>query len=369
MFDLKNKYTNISAFEIFDKYLYVLSGKSSKEKNVKCIIDNIENELISNKTVFSIKVCCNDLWVISSGKTIGFTNQIFQKEYLNFIYKKSVEIRTSQYLFERISGNGEREFCLLDISDDKIIWEIGMSSTLFFSDQENLILIQFGENIEKKRIICFSYSKKKKVWVFDLTNLLQSQISNGKISGINWEVKKIVGVADYKIWIALNHHTVTALDIETGKLIYQLSDIASFKSEWLPSAIPMPEAIILDEKQNILIGLAWEFYWEIDPTSGGITFFDLTKEFTQLQIRNDLNHYVLDDEHIYFASRNESKLGAFNRVTKKIDWQYTLEGQGEIMEIPLIKEIKGNHKILAALDLAGTLHFFRKNYQQKKLVS
>ena len=50
MFDFKNKYTNIAAFEIFDNYLYILSGKSSKERNVKCIIDNIVNELILNKT-------------------------------------------------------------------------------------------------------------------------------------------------------------------------------------------------------------------------------------------------------------------------------------------------------------------------------
>ncbi|AWH74571.1 hypothetical protein DCS32_10510 [Dokdonia sp. Dokd-P16] len=131
-----------------------------------------------------------------------------------------------------------------------------------------------------------------------------------------------------------------------------------FKSDWLPSSIPLPEPTILDTKNNILIGFAWEFYWEIDAITGKITFLDLTSYFKELNIRNDLNHFVLSKNHIFFSSRN-GKLGGLNRTTFKVDWIYNFD-ETALGETPIIQKIKGNELYLGALDLGGTLHIFEK---------
>jgi hypothetical protein len=88
--------------------------------------------------------------------------------------------------------------------------------------------------------------------------------------------------------------------------------------------------------------------------------WDLKDYMEGLKIRNDLVlNYILDGELIYFASRYDSKLGAFHIPTKKIVWQYEFQAN-EKGEIPKINTIKGNGNLLGALDMSGTLYIFKK---------
>lgn len=203
---------------------------------------------------------------------------------------------------------------------------------------------------DKNQIILKNLENPNPLWHFNIQNIPNQQP--------DWEVKKIIGVLENKLWVALNHHTIVALDIQTGALLHQLRDISHFQCAWLPSAIPEPEATQIDEKNNKLIGFMWEFYWEINPTNGEIQFWDLSEEFLSQKIRNDISKFVLTDEKIYFASHFDSKIASFDIKTKKIEWFYHFEKENE--KTPRIMEIQGNDQKIGALSSAGTLYIFEK---------
>ncbi|MBO0590854.1 PQQ-like beta-propeller repeat protein [Cellulophaga sp. E16_2] len=175
-----------------------------------------------------------------------------------------------------------------------------------------------------------------------------------------WEVKKFIGVLDNKLWIALNHHTIISLDIATGQLKQQISSIPDFNSEWLPSAIPSPESMIITAENNKLFGFMWEFYWEINPKNGLIEFTDLTNYLKEYNIRNDNPNYVLVGDIIYFISQHVSAIGGFNRKTKKLNWHFKFQANKD-GQFPKLKGIKGNEQMLGALDLDGNLYVFENN--------
>ena len=65
---------------------------------------------------------------------------------------------------------------------------------------------------------------------------------------------------------------------------------------------------------------------------------------------------MLTDNKIYFASHFNSKIGALNRVAKKLIWEYDF--QKEEGTEPRIMELQGNENLLGALSSQGTLYIF-----------
>lgn len=100
----------------------------------------------------------------------------------------------------------------------------------------------------------------------------------------------------------------------------------------------------------------WEFYWEINPTNGAIQLYDLTNEFSCKKIRSDIANFVLTDSKIYFASHFDSKIGALDRATKELTWQYDFKKEEDAE--PRIMELQGNENLLGALSSQGTLYIF-----------
>lgn len=209
-------------------------------------------------------------------------------------------------------------------------------------------------------IVCRNLKDGKIFWEFDLQSIPNNPHDDEYNKEANWEVKKFIGVLENKLWIALNHHTIIALDIESGALHHQLHDIPSFKCDWLPSAIPLSESTVIDEKNNKLIGFMWEFYWEINPQNGEITLLDFTDSFLAQKVRNDLQDFVLTDTHIYFASHHDIKVAAFNRQTKQIDWFHEFEDDGNGYQ-SRISKIDGNDEKLGVLTQGKVLYIFVKD--------
>ena len=67
---------------------------------------------------------------------------------------------------------------------------------------------------------------------------------------------------------------------------------------------------------------------------------------------------MLTDSKIYFASHFDSKIGALDRVTKKLTWEYDFQKkEGEELRI---MELQGNENLLGALSSQGTLYIFER---------
>ena len=100
----------------------------------------------------------------------------------------------------------------------------------------------------------------------------------------------------------------------------------------------------------------WELYWEINPTNGAIQLYDLTNELCIKKIRSDIANFVLTDSKIYFASHFDSKIGALDRVSKKLTWEYDFKREEDAE--PRIMELQGNENQLGALSSQGILYIF-----------
>ena len=67
---------------------------------------------------------------------------------------------------------------------------------------------------------------------------------------------------------------------------------------------------------------------------------------------------MLTDSKIYFASHFNSKIGALDRVTKNLIWEYDFKKE-EGAE-PRIMELQGNENLLGALSSQVTLYIFER---------
>ncbi|WP_254050313.1 hypothetical protein [Myroides sp. N17-2] len=297
----------------------------------------------------------DDFWGIHYSDSIinVFTNRSFNLLYdyegnllssyekINFYYILS---KDDFIYYDRVDKRTKRKD--IKLYDGKIDLSYLKDNLFFFIDKE---LLRFC-NIQDGSIY----------WQYDISSIANNPHNDVYNKAAEWKVKKFIGVIADKLWIALNHHTIIALDIKTGQLVHRIDCIDGFKCGWLPSAIPLPEATVIDEKNNVLIGFMWEFYWEINPIDGTLTFIDLTEELKLVAIRNDLAEFVLTEDSIYFASHpSESKIGLLDRKSKKVTWSYefkTEEGEREVR----IMQLQGNEEKIGALSSAKTLYIFEK---------
>ena len=67
---------------------------------------------------------------------------------------------------------------------------------------------------------------------------------------------------------------------------------------------------------------------------------------------------MLTDSKIYFASHFDSKIGALDKITKNLTWEYDLKKKEDAE--PRIMELQGNENLLGALSSQGTLYIFER---------
>lgn len=344
MYKLNNRIENSTLMKLCGKFL------SYKDKESKRLVfDDIIIDI--NPLDWYYNISYNYL-IIQDYDWNSIIYDIKNSDIIKKEYNLAIPTHSDKYIVATVDS----AFVILNSENFEIISELNTNETSFkFSYFENDVIFF------SKETILYSYYIKdgNLLWQYDLSQLKNNPYDDNYERNAGWKIKKIIGVLENKLWIALNHHTIIALDIETGDLVYQIHDIPDFKCEWLPSAIPLSEATVVNEKIGKLIGFMWEFYWEIDPSNGVVQFWDLTDKLLPQEIRNDLSQYVLTDKYIYFASHFASKVGALNRKTKEIDWSYTFDKNENGLE-PRIMNIQGNDNTLGALSSKGELYIFEK---------
>ena len=258
------------------------------------------------------------------------------------------------------SDENIRKYIIFDYSTQKILFEttawIGRDiiEDYIFSDYQGLISAR-------------KITSEQLLWQYNLTQLNPPVEKQSLNEDQDWKVKKFIGILESKLWIALNNYTLIGLDLQSGKLIHQLSDIPGFEYPY-GSIIPEPAAIHVDKKRKILFGLAWEYYWEIDPNTGYVTMYDLYDYFLSLRLRNDLPMHIVfleEESRLFFASRFDdlrfdSQLACFDLISKKIIWRYKFEPDDE-GRIPQPNNLKGNREKIGVLDKKNTLYIFEKS--------
>lgn len=341
MFLFKKRIAGVKHFCVSKKNkIYYAIGIRASEREVY-----FEGERIMDKTkVYSLTPSDKGVFVNVKNGAYLFDDQKCENTFLGKLFKGELDGRE---VFEEVRNNVPYLTFEGNCGND-----IVESSALLLLCGKRGYKVLFDEDLSMIGLSMFTASGQQ--WVFKMSELK----GEGDI-----RVRRILGELEGQVWIALNKHIIIALEIETGVLTKHVSSISGFICNWLPSSIPAPEAMEVDAQRACLVGCMWEFYWEVNPVSGEISFFDLTDYFKKEKIRNDKPAYVLGNNHIYFISKDESKIGALNVETKRLDWSHSFEKDANGF-VPEIVEIKGNDDLLGALDRNGVLHVFEK---KKKL--
>ena len=128
----------------------------------------------------------------------------------------------------------------------------------------------------------------------------------------------------------------------------------------LPSAIPDPYGMIINSFKGKIIGFMFEFYWEINCSTGEIELTDLTDQFKDAEIRCTRPDFAYDGKLIYFLQDTPGKIGVFDTENKELVYQYRFEEMYNRELMPL--EIKYYNKNLYVLDSQKNLHVFETKF-------
>ncbi len=347
-------------------------------KEVKKYCINKMNDFVywsNNKIFFNEKKIIEDK--ISNinlyNKTLIYNVNFQYVFYYNLITKKNYKLKEVDGFSQFVNDN---LILIVKNSDDYLKQYISLFD-LQNKQKKWTIETYFGNGIIqdnhlyatciKKRICKIDLNHPEQpLWQFELSQLAPPKIYSyirGLSDKEDFKVEKIIGILENKVWVALNNYTLIALDVKTGKLMFQLSEIPGFDYNY-GNIIPAPKSMKIDKERNLLYGLAWEYYWEIDPKTGEIQMWNLYDYFVKLKLRNDLIlYYVKINNILYFASRPgglyESQIAGFDIITKKIVWQHKFNRENYGHTI-LINDVKGNDKMLAILDMGRNLYIFEK---------
>ncbi|WP_221405678.1 hypothetical protein [Dysgonomonas massiliensis] len=337
---LKSKIENVENFDYISNYAIQSNNVFSLNNPLDCFKIEDAQSVQSFKNMILVLDSLNKPYFIQDGKIDRSLYDSFSISTIKFPY----------IMFYKKTS--PRAYGIYNVELDQVLFEThewlgrDIFGKYIFGEYQNIITSR-------------SLLSGEILWEFDLSTIGDNPHDDNYDTDADWKIKKIIGVADNKIWLALNHHTIISIDVITGELIHRIHDVPGFSSEWLPQAIPLPEATVIDEQNNKLVGFMWEFYWEIDPQSGVVFFSDLTDNFKNKEIRNDVQRFVLTDKYIHFASHFASKMASLDRATKEIVWQYEFQNNDDGLE-PRIMNIQGNDNMLGALSSKGTLYMFEK---------
>jgi outer membrane protein assembly factor BamB len=180
------------------------------------------------------------------------------------------------------------------------------------------------------------------------------------------EIVRIIGEYNNILWIVLNSGRLLGLEVETGKLKYDLIKPINFIEEI--DGFDVALWAMIDIEKGQIFGIKKHCYFEIDLKNSqeSYYFYDISETCQQHQIEADYPSYELvwEGDEI-FIGKNElhydkhpCNVGIFNRITKQITWT-SRELKNENIFKGISKIEYANNKLFV-LDRESTLHIFER---------
>lgn len=177
------------------------------------------------------------------------------------------------------------------------------------------------------------------------------------------DVHKICGVYDDVLWVLLTGDRVIGLNPDTGKVIRQFTSDNADCSDFLknnkkvPRYLPLGAAAFLPD-EGLMIGINEYGYCEVrldepQPTWRAYSVGSSFKDHGFLGIMKIRAH----GQFIYFAESMGSRIGAFDRMTRRVIWSDDLKNYNTDAGIAF--EIKATDKHLYVQDNKQNLYVFK----------
>jgi hypothetical protein len=332
-------------------------------RNNKIIYTNTNNQIFINDVNLEKKAYFFDLYqnqlVYDFKRNITFLDLDSHKE-KNITSKSIIKFDGKKYLL--LTSKSNQEYCELSCYDfltgnERIIektyyWGIGeiLNDTFYFYESNAL---------KSLSLLTGEYE-----WEVDLAEEL----------GTYDAISKIYGIVNECLWLVTQRGVLLGIKINDGTLIHHLNPDGYDTFQQYGTVQMQYFRSFFDEKQQILIGVYENRYWEIDLKADKPEL-----QITDIKVLNpsyfnnpsfiyEVYHLAApegiayDEQYIYFKDNEVSTVGVLNRQTKQIEWHdklYELPGRSYVM----IRDIQVAANKMYVLDEKGVLHIFEKEIQ------
>jgi outer membrane protein assembly factor BamB len=169
-------------------------------------------------------------------------------------------------------------------------------------------------------------------------------------------IYNIFGVHNGLIWFVTINGILLGLDVETGDVKIQGSDLKENKHPLKH----LPPYRQLDTIRGELIGFVDTRFARIRLNNCPMIqeYFDLSQTLKNYNIEADFGKIHIDKQYIYFCDTQEAKIGILNRDTLDVEWTYELDIEKKGISQILKMEVIGNRWYVH--DRYNTLHVFER---------
>lgn len=355
MYKIVEKLENVDSFKASDKYL---GFKLKENKRSLYLNGNIIDE--DNRGYFFYE---NSLCLQNGAKTTFLNLQTKERIEIPITFNGDNGHFENTYI-SSINSKQEDDFrwtsnyVMYQISPFKKLYELPhryYGSGYRFKNQ----YIQIQN--ESKALKSLSLLTGSYEWEVDLEEKL------GTYDGIS----KIYGLVNECLWSVTQRGVLLGININDGTLIHHLNFDGYDTFQQYGTVQMQYFRSLFDEKQQILVGLYENRYWEIDLKADKPAL-----QMTDIKVLNpsyfnnpsfiyEVYHLAApegiayDEHYIYFKDNEISTVGVLNRQTKQIEWHdklYELPGRSYVM----IRDIQVAANKMYVLDEKGVLHIYER---------
>ncbi|HMP25931.1 MAG TPA: hypothetical protein PKC76_17500 [Saprospiraceae bacterium] len=362
-------------------------------------------EVVEKKSnIKDFKLKHNSLMLRSDGFTqlLYFTNNNkvkYNKEFIDFgIWDKNIFflqinnrilLNSGELPYKVLAINNEHYIHVYHIGDDgytTILSELRDldkdNNKIFeyngpFRDElilSNFVIVStFNPPGLKQSILCTDiFNQKSKGWSVDLVEI-GAFYYGGKAQKADryhstGELRRIIGVANDILWIALTSGRLLGLLIKSGEIIHNISVPSSYPSNYKlkeeDEYLYFGEYMQLDKSGKILFGLRANWYWEIplnvDHPKDNFILYDIEDTMLLHEMRASMVGYEwsFDSDYIYFGDSQAAKIGVFDRFKREVVWSAQVEVKKE--GLGSLKKLEYADGKLYVLDRTNVLHIYER---------
>lgn len=338
MYKIVERISNVSGVKTYNEQVYY----------------TVEDQLIKGGDEIVSGVEGYSFWFINGGI------YCFDKDGCRFYYKGGV---VDEIKFPLFTGSvfSEKVFCKSQFvrRNRKWEWFLGVFDFNSMSLERELELKNFKVLFVENKIAVGKDFSGQLVGL-DLVNELY-------VWSIKFGVEKLLGVYKESLLFATENNTIILVDVNSGDITYEWSELPGFDAgPDYRSKIPSVTSFVLDVDSDVLIGVFYTYYFEIDLLTKRISFYQLIDELSKFGISDfrPFNNNPFSRMHFFLTTHTYiegfpkvvfSSVIALNRKSKQIDWCHTFTENGLGTNIPCITSTHLYQK-----DLDNNLHIFER---------
>lgn len=363
MFLIQYLYHNrVKSFDLFDDCLAIVDFSD-------VLVVTNQNNVIFSKNVEEcrlVQFVSKTLLSLIKSDGRGLFISITDNDDLNFILEGDavlfLDIKSGIFYSQKwISFDPiDVEYSFVNLNSRKILWSKRGGSAYSFMGYGIAVSIQ------SKIVTIQNELTGDTLFEIDLSHYLGTHASFMN-QNVSTEIRRIIGVYNHILWVALNSGETIGINLNRGKLAYLIgfkeSKLTSFPFEVKPGDyLPFGDKVQLDEDRGEILGLRDKYFIYSDLKQNQISreYIDVGHSMSLHNIESSYrnNVFPIDENYIYFCDDRRGKIGVFDRHKREVVWSYELEM--ERSGIAQILEMKYANDRWYILDRNDTLHVFER---------